>query len=237
MFQDDRIEAFDVPPGSFFHGTRYLDARDILRRGFKVWRRVGGDRVAGGGNLGRGIYVTRDPRVALWFGEAFLRVETTPGTRTLNAAVPPDPKVLRSLVREFGRAILEDPPRKVVPRNKQLTLGELVTLLRYHYRETWERSDRYFELSPKRRRHFERISDFRSLLVRCGAHGFGNPGDDNGIVVFAEDRLIAKELVAIVPDGERSQEALARLTKDEIRRKFLAGGSVGAPRSGPPSTA
>ena len=33
------------------------------------------------------------------------------------------------------------------------------------------------------------------MLIRYGFHGYGNPADDNGIVVFAEDRLILKELV------------------------------------------
>ncbi len=34
------------------------------------------------------------------------------------------------------------------------------------------------------------------MLIRYGFHGYGNPEDDNGIVVFAEDRLVLKELVA-----------------------------------------
>jgi hypothetical protein len=185
----------------FFHGTGVREARSILRRGFRVWRRLGPERerVPGDGNLGRGIYVTCDHRVALWFGRALLRVELVRGTRILDASVPPDPKVIRHLAKEFGREILKAPPWKALPRNKRLTLPELVALLRYHYVGTWETGVGPWRWPRKRAGHLDRLDELRRILVRYGFHGFGNPADDNGIVVFAEDRLVARELLAVIP--------------------------------------
>ena len=182
----------------FYHGTSWAAAAAIRDQGFRVWFRdddVG--RYASGGNLGTGIYITQSPKVAAWFGPALLRVELRRGTRLLNAAVPPRLRDLDSLRREFGREILQRPPWKVVPRNKRLKRAEVIALLRYHYGNAWERE--YAEDRdgiprwPRRRELHARLSrDFRSMLMRHGYHGFGNPEDDNGIVVFAEDRLIVR---------------------------------------------
>jgi hypothetical protein len=177
------------------HGTTAEAAAAILREGFRVWRREEGiGRIASGGNLGVGIYLTLDPEVARWFGPAVLRVTLSPGTRLLNAARPPDRALLDSLVREFGREILTRPPRKVLPANKKLSRDEVIQLFRHHYVATWERDwgrDREGvpRWPPRRDRHAAHLDEMRSLLLRHGFHGFGNPADDNGIVVFAEDRL------------------------------------------------
>jgi len=48
--------------------------------------------------------------------------------------------------------------------------------------------------------HESLLKDFRKMLIRHGYHGYGNPGDDNGIVIFADDRLIPVEVVAEIPD-------------------------------------
>lgn len=37
------------------------------------------------------------------------------------------------------------------------------------------------------------------MLIRYGFHGYGNPENDNGIVIFAGDRLVIKELVCEIP--------------------------------------
>jgi hypothetical protein len=122
----------------------------------------------------------------------------------LNAALAPDRKCLDYLQREFGREILNKTPLKVLPKNKKLSLRELVTLFRYHYWHTWEKKySRNRDGSPRwpKRRdlHCRLLHDFRKLLVRYGFDGYGNPSDENGIVVFAEDRLHLKEVIAQVP--------------------------------------
>jgi hypothetical protein len=71
-----------------------------------------------------------------------------------------------------------------------------VNLFRYHYGEYWEKNN---PLSRKRTKksipYYRLLENYRAMLIRYGFHGYGNPADDNGIVVFAEDRLILKELV------------------------------------------
>ncbi len=215
-------ECLRLPNRGYFHGTDVPAALSILRQGFRVWRPRGpdGERVASDGNLGRGIYITNDHRVALFFGQALLRVEIAPGTRILDASLPPGPKTIRSLVREFGRTILTDSPWKVLPRNKRLTLPELVALLRYHYVGAWEKGDAFGRWPPRREQHFKRLDDLRSVFVRYGLHGFGNPADDNGIVVFAEDRLVPRELVAVAPWTELTQEFRDTITLAELVRRF-----------------
>lgn len=229
----------EVPGSSdkhvFYHGTSLKAAESIARDGFRVWFQddeIG--RYAGGGNLGTGIYITCDWRVALWFGPALLRVTIRPGTRLLNAAVPPDGKIVAYLQREFGREVLKKPPWKVIPGNKKLTLRELIALFRYHYRNTWEKEygkdrDGFPGWPMRRELHSRMLGGFKSLLIRYGFAGYGNPADDNGIVIFAEDRLILKEVVAEIPDPD--YEVLHRdgfkqsRNIDELKKFFYRRGS------------
>lgn len=186
----------------FFHGTSPKSARKIAQQGFRVWLRdkeVG--RYASGGNLGNGIYITCNWRMALWFGPVLLRVGLRSGTRVLNAAVMPDSKVLSYLQREFGREILKKPPWKVVPENKKLRQHELIALFRYHYEKTWERAYGFAKWPKQREQHARLVDVFRSLLIRYGFHGYGNPEDDNGIVVFSGDRLVLVEKMGKVPEA------------------------------------
>ena len=173
--------------------------------------------------------------MAAWFGPALLRITAVPGTRLLNSAIRPDEKTLEYLQREFGREILKKSPWKVLPRNKKLMLPELVCLFRYHYWRTWDKAyskDPYgcSKWPQQRLLHSRLLRDFRSMLVRYGFHGYGNPEDDNGIVVLAEDRLVLKEVVAHFDD---SVEDLTMLKDDfrrfrdisEVRRYFRHDGS------------
>lgn len=128
------------------------------------------------------------------------------GTRLLNAALPPDPDCIKYLQREFGREILSKSPWKVLPRNKKLKLHELTSLFRYHYSRTLGKErvfdDNWWRGLKRWEMHRRRLDDFRSMLIRCGFHGYGNPQDDNGIVVFAGDCLTPAEVIAEVPsDG------------------------------------
>ena len=186
----------------FYHGTSLDAAESIIQQGFQVWIQIEDwGRGPRGGNLGVGVYVSCNWRTALWFGATLLRVSIRPGTRLLNAAIPPDRSCLAYLEKEFGREILNKRPLKVLPKNKKLTLHELVNLFRYHYFHTWERDygDNFFNWPRRREMHSELVKDFRKLLIRYGFDGFGNPEDDNGLVVFAEDRLKVNELVADIP--------------------------------------
>ena len=191
---------------AYYHGTSMAAAERIADTGFReTFLHPDGERGRGGGNLGHGVYVSASWRMAMWFGTALLRVSLRPGTRILDATVVPDPNVLRYLEREFGRRILRADPRIVIPENKRLTQRELTALFRHHYRRTWETS---YPPDPdwggtswprKRAKHFELLAPYRSLLVRYGYHGYGNDRDDNGIVVFAGDRVVPEELVTAGP--------------------------------------
>ncbi len=219
----------------FYHGTSLNAAESIARYGFRVWFRdeeIG--RYAGGGNLGVGIYVTCNWRIALWFGPTLLLVTIRPGTRLLNAALPPDGKIVDYLQREFGREVLKKTPWKAIPRNKKLTLRELIALFRYHYRHTWEKEyskdrDGFPRWPMRRELHSRMLDGFKSLLIRYGFDGYGNPSDDNGIVIFAEDRLVLREVVADIssPDYETLHREDFRQFQniDEVKKFFQSRGS------------
>jgi hypothetical protein len=219
----------------FYHGTRLEDVEAIARQGFREWfqdEEFG--RCARGGVLGRGIYVTCNWRTALWYGGALLCVGVRRGTRFLDVSVSPDPKCIEYLQRKYGREIFKRPPWTVLPRNKKLTLAELIVLVRYHYAWTWMKDfgkDRrgWSKWPRKRWRHGDLLPGLRSLLVRYGFHGFGNPEDEMGIVVFVGDRLVLSELVADVPRPEcRLWEHSGDLA--ELKRYFRAKGSEQAKR-------
>jgi len=222
----------------FFHGTSLEAAESIAQRGFRVWfedDEIG--RYATGGNLGNGLYLTCNWRIALWFGPTLLCVAVRSGTRLLNTALPPDGKVVDYLQREFGREILRKPPRKVLPRNKKLKLSELINLFRYHYWHTWEKNygtDRDgFSRWPRRRElHSSLLDGFRSMLIRYDFHGYGNPEDDNGIVIFSEDRLVLKEMVAHIPSADYSSWMMNDLCPvqsiGEVKKFFRSHGSLRA---------
>ncbi len=180
----------------FFHGTSLANAQAILTQGFRIWHRdPEHGRYACGGNLGNGIYLSCSWATALWFGPALLRVTLRPGTRVLDTSLRPSRQALGFLTREFGREILEKPPWKVLPQNKRLKRRELVELFRHQYWKTWD--DPEFGKARWEKR-FALLGRFRSMLVRYGYHAYGHPADDNGVVVFAEDRIELRELVGAV---------------------------------------
>ena len=181
----------------FFHGTTLARAEAIIAQGFRVWHDdpdIG--RYAYGGNLGNGIYLSCSWSTSLWFGRALLRVTLRPGTRVLDASPRPDRQILRFLTREFGREILEKPPWKVLPSNKKLERRELVELFRHQYWKTWGRP----AFGKERwEGNFALLGHYRSVLIRYGYHAYGHPTDDNGVVVFAEDRIELREFLGAVP--------------------------------------
>lgn len=219
--------AANLKSGVFFHGTSLTAAEQIAQRGFRVWRNeaVGNEQwlFSSGGNLGIGIYLSCNWHTAFLFGSTLLRVSLSPGTRVLDATVTPDLGVLEYLRREFGHAIVSESPFKALPKNKQLKLNELVALFRYHYVRTWEKQyrDDWCEWPRARRRHLRLLLKFRSMLIRHGFHGYGDPSDENGVVVFADDRLVLAEVIADLPHTRtRKFKSL-----DEVRRHFDLHGS------------
>lgn len=186
----------------FYHGTSEEHAAAIAKEGFRAWFvDEEGSRYDGGGSLGHGIYITSNWRTALLFGPVLLHVTIRPGTRLLNSALPPDKKTIEYLQREFGRDILRQPPWKVLPKNKKLTLPEMINLFRYHYWHSWEAmyAKGFLKWTERRMAHRQLLHRYKSLLVRYGFGGYGNPENDMGIVVFAEDRLAVTNVVAHVP--------------------------------------
>lgn len=224
-----------------YHGTSLKAAEKIAREGFKVWFYLDddepGERCCSGGNLGNGIYITHDWRVALAIGgPVLLRVALHPGTKLLDASLPPDTSVIKYLRREFGHEVLSKSPWKSIPDNKNLTLSEFIALFRYHYWTTWEKaygtaSETFYRWPAKRELHLRLVKAFRTRLVRYGFHGYGNPKDDNGIVVIAEDRLKPVEIIGNLSEdcGVRYWEAMCPDFKftsvQQIREQFQLQGS------------
>ena len=210
------LEYFEIAGGPFFHGTSRRAARKILKEGFKDWSwtaknpnlshlaKQGIARWIHDGAYGRGTYVTRNWRVSLFFGPVLFRVSLQPGTRILRLDVPPDTKVLGSLRREFGKEILTQPPWKVLPRNKHLTLNEAIALARYHVKE-WLNSKR-FPSTKRTEMHEQGMRDLRKILVRYRIQGWGEPSDLSGIVIFATDRIQVSEVVLSIPRNDLLSE-------------------------------
>jgi hypothetical protein len=127
----------------------------------------------------------------------------------LDASPAADPHVLRSLKREFGHELLVTGDiRKVVPTNKHLTLEELVELTRYFYHRVWDRDwsvERGWKFSAQDRRDARALNKTVSFLKRYGFHGYGHPQDDNGIIIFAPDRIQLSKVVRALdwPDYHR----------------------------------
>ena len=199
----------------FYHGTSKRAARKILAHGLRDYSwtaetprlkykaKQGINRWMHGGHYGRGTYITCNWRTALYFGPVLFRVEQQPATRIVHLDVPPDPKVLDTLKREFGHEILKTTPRKVIPANKRLTLEQTIQLARHHcalYQSTgWG--------SMKSERHERLMLDLRNILVRYGIHGWGEPTDLGGIVIFATDRLKVSEIKLSLPTRKLHEEA------------------------------
>ncbi len=185
----------------FFHGTSYDAAKKILEEGFRT--RLPPDPevpelgpLVSGGHLGDGIYLSCRWATALWFGNVLFRASLKPGTRVLDTSIPANPRTIEYLKREFGKQILHKPAWKVLPENKRLKDTELIELFRYTYNRVW--SPRIWR--PKNIYTQDRaLSQYRSMLVRHGYHAYGDPRSDNGIVVFADDRIVVEELVGVLP--------------------------------------
>jgi len=216
----------------FYHGVRdFYNVFDIAKQGFRAYDED--VQCYRGGNLGNGIYLTCNWKIAVWFGNTLLRVSLREGTRIINTSQPPDMQIIRYLKKEFGAGLVQAANvRKIIPGNKQLTLPELVALTRYHYIRTWEKRWRgplngWWCWPAKRERHLSALNSCISLMKQYGFHGYGNPADDNGLLIFSPERIVLQEIVAMIPIGEygKSYQNIAydehvTITLEALRAKY-----------------
>lgn len=194
----------EVEALSWYHGTNDYDVPLIFADGFADrWpddeSTPSDPPCMRGGHLGNGIYLTRNPEVAAWYGPAVLHVYLQSATRLVYTDNPPAAKSIAYLAREFGRELIESrTPLQAIPASKRLTDFELVELLRYHYHQCWEKwSDSpsgEFRWPPKRDRYWRAQLSLASELRRRGFHGYGDPHSEMGVVIFDARRIDVVEL-------------------------------------------
>jgi hypothetical protein len=217
--------ATNLKESRFFHGCKNeQDLSDISSRGFRSDFTDEEGRWIRDGNLGKGLYLTCDWRTAVWFGPVLLEATLIQGTRLLDVSLPADENVLDSLKREFGKELLVSGDiRKTLPRNKQLKLNELIELTRYFYHRVWSQDwslEKSWKFSPHQKRDFRALEHAVSYLKRYKFDGYGHPQDDNGIVIFAADRIKLVKVVRALNfkshskllDGKHESNPLSRMT-------------------------
>jgi len=168
----------------YFHGTGAAAAASILTDGFHLGRERWGR------GLGRGVYLSGSSRFAATWGEFIVVCELAPGTRILWHAEP-DPRVIASLRREFGRGVTGPDFWKYLPANKQLCGHELVHLWN-HLLSTAYLGPRHF-----RRGRFDRLCDnYPRIYEHLRRHGYDGVGfrDDDWpeMLVFNPSRVLPK---------------------------------------------
>lgn len=140
--------------------------------------------------------------MSLWFGPLLLETVVQKGSRILDVSKTADIKTLRYLKKEFGAELLSCRDiRKIIPQNKNLRLKELVAITRHFYHLTWEKdwgndSEGFSKWPPKRQKCFEALASTIKFLKQSGFHGYGDPTSDNGILIFAADRVKLQRVIA-----------------------------------------
>lgn len=178
---------------TLLHGTSALGAVSILADGFRLLPTE--LRPWGRGYLGDGIYVTASPQTAFWFSDEdryLLRVRLAPGIRILPIDRPPEPRVVASLRREFGKDILTPEFARAMPPNKRLTRRELASLLSWVWARRWRRGGDFYE---------REVASFHRHLRRYGYDGLGCRTSDLGIVVFNPSRVLPLEALRFERPG------------------------------------
>ncbi|HED19734.1 MAG TPA: hypothetical protein ENI74_09570 [Gammaproteobacteria bacterium] len=149
---------------SFYHGTDEESAWSVMSRGFRL------DNERWGRGWGNGVYLSGTDDFASTWGQIIICCRLQTGTRLLWHKDYAR-KVIDSLRREFGKAILSPEFWKVLPRNKQFTRSEVIQL--WHYLVT-----RYYE-SPRRFRigRFERLQkNYSRIYEQLRRHGYDGVG-------------------------------------------------------------
>lgn len=191
----------------FYHGTGKLAAEKIQQNGFADRETLTDEDFKEGfygpylygGNLGNGIYLSQSRETAEWFGPYVFQCSLLNGTRLLDTSMKPDLKVVSYLRKEFGHNILKAEPFKALPKNKKLTQKELIELTRYNYSKCWSESWAQKPVdnswTKKRDDSFKALEKCYSALKRYGFDGYGNPQDDNGVVIYAVDKIVEVKLI------------------------------------------
>lgn len=221
--------AANVTNRIYFHGTISLrSALAILKEGFKCYFFEDGSYEGYSTILGVGSYLSCNWRVTVIFGTYIFQTTLEGATKILDISKPYDPKIIRSLKKEFGHDITDSGNvEKVLPRNKHLKLDELTALTRYHYYRVWEHRPLKEFWTKKQERHLSALDSCISILKRIGYHGFGDPSDENGIVIFTPERIIVQKLIAHVPYDGRGKlldsGELDKLSLEEFKIRFPIG--------------
>ena len=116
---------------TYFHGTEMCYAHSIMTHGFSLGREHWGR------GWGNGVYLSGTEAFASTWGQIIIACKLRAGARIL-WHTDYDAKVIRSLYREYGKAITTPEFWKVLPHNKRFTRNEIIQL--WHY---WV--SRYYE--------------------------------------------------------------------------------------------
>ena len=106
-----------------YHGTRAENVYSIAEEGLKIGERFWGQC------SGHGLYTSSRSGAALW-GDYIVKCKLAQNSRIINTSEP-DKKVINYLKREFGKGILSPDFWKILPKNKQLTKNEIISLYSY----------------------------------------------------------------------------------------------------------
>lgn len=205
----------------FYHGTFPQDnAESILKNGFN-------QLICGTGYLGHGVYLTKNIEIARWYshlwewvasrgkttwdkspGQWVVPCRLARGVRILDVTSEKiDGKTLKQIRKEFGHDILKGAsPHKIIPKNKHLTKDELAALLHYGFQQVFnlKRGLDTMNTTKQENKYLNAIQRYwRSMVIRAGYDGFGEPLADIGIVVFHSYKVIPIKITyykGAVPD-------------------------------------
>jgi len=74
--------------------------------------------------------------------------------------------------------------------------------MKNHYFKTWEAKPCIDKWPADRIKHSKAIHKFAAQLNRYGYHGYGNPDDDNGVLVFDPSRIKVLKVLLDIPSEQ-----------------------------------
>jgi len=160
----------------YYHGTETRRAYATMTQGFKLGEEVHGRL------LGRGLYIAQQLNSAkFWSHFIVIKCQLLPGTRILWLHEGYDKKVLAYLKKEFGKELLTLGPQfhRAIPKNKQLTGRELVTLCNYIFETRREKKWQYLFKARKGKKaqyYGDAWHDLARLHDQVKRHGYRTVG-------------------------------------------------------------
>ena len=221
----------------YFHAASTQYVENIFKEGFKKPEHINEDGYEQNksyyGCLGWGTYISQSMETALLFDPVLVRVHVKKGTRLLNITRKPDEKVIKTLKRKYGRDLLSADASiwKILPRNKQLTLEEIVALTRYQNWHSWgDPSLRKLAVDNYGYTHYKSLYRCMSMLRRYKYDGLGDEEDSLGIVIFSPERVLPKEVI-FIGEGPLAKyrddwESYSFQSAEEIRKIFWKHGTA-----------